>query len=293
MNQGMNQGMKGNSGMGKIIGLVVAAILTIIVLCTIYTPEKVSNGYTGVIVDMMGSDKGVDPKEVGVGWKFLTFNEELYKFPTFNQNINYPTISFQDANGMEVTANIGLTLRAAPGAAPLLFKTYRKGMDEILNVNVAQVLRTSLNSAGSKRKSDRMYGAEQDVFLQEVFSKVRDHFATRGLIVENLYLNGKINLPPSVVKTITAQVEATQKTIQRENEVAQVVAEANKKIEEARGDKESAILKAQGEAESLTIRGNALRANPGMIELNAIDKWDGKLPTMMTGGAVPFINVGK
>lgn len=289
----MNQGMKGNSSMGKIIGLLVAAFLTIIVLCTIYTPAKVSNGYTGVIVNMMGSEKGVDPTEVGVGWKFLTFNEELYKFPTFNQNINYPTLVFQDANGMEVTANIGLTLRAAPGSAPLLFKTYRKGMDEILNVNVAQVLRTSLNSAGSKRKSDRMYGAEQDVFLQEVFSKVRDHFATRGLIVETLYLNGKINLPDSVVKTITAQVEATQKTIQRENEVAQVVAEANKKIEEARGDKESAILKAQGEAESLTIRGNALRANPGMVELNAIDKWDGKLPTMMTGGAVPFINVGK
>lgn len=255
------------------------------------SPAKVSNGYTGVVVNMMGDSKGVDPVEVGVGWKILTWNEELYKFPTFNQNVNYPTLSFQDANGMEVTANIGLTLRAAPGAAPLLFKTYRKGMTEIVNVNVAQVLRTSLNSAGSKRKSDKMYGAEQDVFLQEVFTKVRDHFSERGLIIETLYLNGKINLPPSVVDTITAQVQATQKTIQRQNEIAQVEAEASKKIAEANGDKESAILKAQGEAESLNIRGEALRKNPGMVELNAIDKWDGKLPTMMSGGTVPFINI--
>ena len=256
------------------------------------TPAKVSNGYTGVVVNMMGSDKGVDPVETGVGWKWLTWNEELFKFPTFNQNVNYPTISFQDANGMEVTANIGLTLRAAPGSAPKLFATYRKGMDEILNVNVAQVLRTSLNSAGSKRKSDKMYGSEQDVFLKEVFDKVRTHFESRGLVVENLYLNGKINLPPSVVATITAQVEATQKTIQRQNEVAQVTAEAEKKIEEARGDKESAILKAQGEAESLNIRGEALRKNPGMVELNAIDKWDGVLPTMIGGNSpVPFINI--
>lgn len=273
------------------IGLMMATAVLALGLggCS---PAKVSNGYTGVVVNMMGSDKGVDPVEVGVGWKWLTWNEELYKFPTFNQNVNYPTLSFQDSNGMEVTANIGLTLRAAPGAAPLLFKTYRKGMSEIVDVNVAQVLRTSLNSAGSKRGSDKMYGKEQDLFLKEVFDKVRTHFETRGLIVETLYLNGKINLPPSVVNTITAQVEATQKTIQRENEVAQVVAEANKKIEEARGDKESAILKAQGEAESLNIRGEALRKNPGMVELNAIDKWDGKLPTMMTGnGSVPFIKV--
>lgn len=273
------------------IGLMMATAVLALGLggCS---PAKVSNGYTGVVVNMMGSDKGVDPVEVGVGWKLLTWNEELYKFPTFNQNVNYPTLSFQDSNGMEVTANIGLTLRAAPGAAPLLFKTYRKGMSEIVDVNVAQVLRTSLNSAGSKRGSDKMYGKEQDLFLKEVFDKVRTHFETRGLIVETLYLNGKINLPPSVVNTITAQVEATQKTIQRENEVAQVVAEANKKIEEARGDKESAILKAQGEAESLNIRGEALRKNPGMVELNAIDKWDGKLPTMMTGsGSVPFIKV--
>lgn len=275
----------------KKIGMVLAGVALALGVSGC-SPAKVSNGYTGVVVNMMGSGKGVDPVEVGVGWKFLTWNEELFKFPTFNQNVNYPTISFQDANGMEVTANIGLTLRAAPGAAPLLFKTYRKGMSEIVDVNVAQVLRTSLNSAGSKRKSDKMYGAEQDIFIQEVFGKVRDHFAERGLIVETLYLNGKINLPPSVVDTITAQVQATQKTIQRENEVAQVVAEASKKIEEARGDKESAILKAQGEAESLNIRGEALRKNPGMIELNAIDKWDGKLPTMIGGNTpVPFINV--
>lgn len=256
------------------------------------SPAKVSNGYTGVVVNMMGSGKGVDPVEVGVGWKWLTWNEELFKFPTFNQNVNYETLQFQDSNGMEVTANIGLTLRAAPGSAPLLFKTYRKGMQEIIDVNVTQVLRTSLNSAGSKRGSDKMYGKDQDLFLKEVFEKVRDHFEPRGLIVENLYLNGKINLPESVVKTITAQVEATQKTIQRENEVAQVVAEAAKRVAEAQGEKDSAILKAQGEAESLNIRGEALRKNPGMVELNAVDKWDGKLPTMIGGNTpVPFINI--
>ena len=278
----------------RILKQAVMAIAGIALAATMAgcSPAKVSNGHTGVVVNMMGSGKGVDPVEVGVGWKWLTWNEELFKFPTFNQNVNYETLQFQDSNGMEVTANIGLTLRAAPGSAPLLFKTYRKGMQEIIDVNVTQVLRTSLNSAGSKRGSDKMYGKEQDLFLKEVFDKVRTHFETRGLIVETLYLNGKINLPPSVVNTITAQVEATQKTIQRENEVAQVVAEANTKIEEARGDKESAILKAQGEAESLNIRGEALRKNPEVMQLEAINKWNGTLPQYMAGGTqTPFVSI--
>ncbi|WFP47237.1 hypothetical protein FJK_gp16 [Pseudomonas phage FJK] len=72
----------------------------------------------------------------------------------------------------------------------------------------------------------------------------------------------------------------------------QTQAEAAKAIAAAEGEKQAAILVAQGKAESLRIQGEALRQNPGVVELNAIEKWDGKLPTYVTGGqAMPFINV--
>lgn len=276
----------------KLIGGVFAGLLVAVLMAFFIFSEKVPVGYTGVIVNTMGSDKGIQQQETGIGRKFLSWNEDLYMFPTFNQNVNYEKIVFQDKNGMEVSAPIGMTLRAAPGAAPLLYANYRKGMDEIININVTQVLRTAFNSVGSKLGSEEMYGKNQDTFLKEVYSQVSRHFADKGLIIESMYLNGKLDLPKSVVDTITAQVQATQKTIQRQNEVAQVKAEAEKQVAQAQGEKDSAILKAEGEAQSLAIRGKALRDNPGMVELNAIDKWDGKLPMYMTGGqALPFINV--
>lgn len=256
------------------------------------TPAKVSNGYTGVVVNMMGSDKGVDPVEVGVGWKWLTWNEEMFKFPTFNQNFSLGVVKFQDTDGMTLSAPIGVTLRAAPGAAPLLFKTYRKGMNEIINVNVPQVVLSNLNNDAAKLTADKIYSENKQAFFKGVEEKVQQHFAERGLVIESLYITGEIGLPEKIRNRIDAKVEAVQMTIQRQNEVEQVKAEADKIREQAKGEKDASISRAEGEAQSLNIRGEALRKNPGVVELNAIEKWDGKLPTMMGGNsAVPFIKV--
>ncbi|MDJ1389988.1 SPFH domain-containing protein, partial [Pseudomonas aeruginosa] len=86
-------------------------------------------------------------KETPVGWKFLTPNEELFKFPTFNQNFDLAVVTAQDKDGLKLDFPIGVTLRAAPGSAPLLFQTYRKGMNEIVSVNVPQVVRNAVNNA--------------------------------------------------------------------------------------------------------------------------------------------------
>lgn len=67
-------------------------------------------------------------------------------------------------------------------------------------------------------------------------------------------------------------------------------------LEKAKNDKQIAITEAQAEAESMRIRANALKTNKSLIEYEAIQRWDGKLPRFMFGGgkgggAVPFINV--
>lgn len=269
-------------------------ILLITLLLVMAGCSKVPAGYTGVIVNLMGSEKGVAPSEATVGYKFLTPNEELFLFPTFNQNFNLAQVSFQDRDGMKISAPIGITLRAKQGAAPLLFQTYRKSMDEIIEVNVPQVVRNAFNNAGSKVKASDVYGPGKEKFLRDIEQQVQAHFDSKGIIVESLYLNGEITLPPQVVEALNASITATQKAQQRENELRQTEAEAAKVRAAAQGDKDAAILKAQGEAESLNIRGAALRNNPGVVELNAIEKWDGKLPTYMTSGSsVPFITVGK
>ncbi|MCS1410216.1 MAG: hypothetical protein M2R45_03406 [Verrucomicrobia subdivision 3 bacterium] len=47
----------------------------------------------------------------------------------------------------------------------------------------------------------------------------------------------------------------------------------------------TAVIKAEGEAEAIRIRGEALRQNPAVIDLQLVEKWDGQSPVVVSGGS--------
>ena len=51
------------------------------------------------------------------------------------------------------------------------------------------------------------------------------------------------------------------------------------------------VLAAEAEAKSMQIRAEALEKNAKLVEWEAVQKWDGKLPVYSMGGAVPFIQM--
>ncbi len=58
----------------------------------------------------------------------------------------------------------------------------------------------------------------------------------------------------------------------------------------ARADADARIAKAQGDAKAIQVEAEAIRTNPEIINLRAVEKWDGKLPTYTGAGApLPFI----
>ena len=59
----------------------------------------------------------------------------------------------------------------------------------------------------------------------------------------------------------------------------------------AEADAQARIAVARGEAEANRLLAESLRANPEVVRLKAVERWDGKLPVYMGGSApVPFIN---
>lgn len=77
---------------------------------------------------------------------------------------------------------------------------------------------------------------------------------------------------------------------QKQVAVQNAQAAQNKTVQTTEEAKQ-AVIKAKGEAEALSITSTALKGDPKLIELKAIEKWNGELPTYMTG-PVPFVNVG-
>ena len=50
-------------------------------------------------------------------------------------------------------------------------------------------------------------------------------------------------------------------------------------------------IKAEADAEAIRIKAKALESNPKLVEYEAVQKWDGKMPEYMMGNSLPLINL--
>lgn len=261
-------------------------------------------GYVGVKVDLYGDEKGVQQQEVGVGKYWLTWNEEIYQFPTFNQLNNYEQpFNFQTKDSMTVTAKIGVEYYVDRSKVTKIFQTYRKGVQEITDVNIRQNISDALIKEAGTMDIGTLAGDGKSQLLDRVTKTLKTKLDPVGIVIVKLSYTDDLGYPPQVTASINAKIEATQKALLRENEIQQTKAEAQKQIEAARGEAESKRLQAQGEAdakvalakgeaESIQLRGDSLRKNPEIMQLEAINKWNGVTPVYMTSGSqTPFVTL--
>ncbi len=111
-------------------------------------------------------------------------------------------------------------------------------------------------------------------FLTDSLNKEFINFGSFSLI--------EITYSESFEKSIEEKQIATQNAIKAKNNTVRISEEAKQKV-----------ISAEAEAQSIRIRSQALSTNKGLIEYEAIQKWDGKLPTYTGSGAIPFINIDK
>lgn len=267
---------------------------------TVAACDRVPAGNVGVKVNLLGGDKGVDTEVLGVGRYWIGINQELYVFPTFMQNYvwtkdasegstNDESISFQTADGMTANADIGISYDIDPDKVSLIFQTYRRGIDEITDTFLRNMVRDALVKEASTKTIEYVYGAGKADLIAAVQKSVTDQVASIGIKISKIYWIGEIRLPDIVKESINNKNAATQMAQQRQNEVAQAKAEADKKIEEARGQAESLLRVAEAQAKANKILAESL--TPEFVQYQAITKWDGVLPKFTGSAAVPFIDV--
>lgn len=274
--------------------------------------SKVPSGHVGIKVHLLGTSKGVESEELGVGRYWIGMNEELHLFPTFKQNYRWtaskteesPTnegFLFQTKEGLEVGADVGITYFLKKDKIHSIFQKYRRGVDEITDTFLRNHVRDALIDVVSHMPVEKVYGAGKGEILEKVSAKVKDAVAEDGIIIEKIYFLGSFRLPDQVIKAVSAKIEATQRAIQRQNEVAMSKAEAAKQIESSRGVAESNLIKAKADAEAILMRAKAeakanelitKSINPTLVRYKSIEKWNGALPKV-TSDVIPMINVGE
>jgi len=120
---------------------------------------------------------------------------------------------------------------------------------------------------------------------EEVRQKMKDtlyaKLLPRGIIVEEISIvNFKYS--PEYTRSIELKAVAEQDALAAKNKLEQVKYEA-----------EQRIAQAEGEARAIQIQAEAIKAQGGeaYVQLQAIKQWNGILPTIMSGNAMPFIDM--
>lgn len=243
--------------------------------------SKVPAGHVGVKVYLLGGAKGVDHEVLGIGRYYIGWNEELYLFPTFMQNYvwtqdetegspNDESITFQSNEGLSFSGDFGVSYYVRADRVHSVFQKYRKGVEEITDIYLRNQFRDALNSVSSTMSADSIYGRGKTSLIERATRIVKTQNDSLGIVVEKFYAIGKFRLPEKVETALNAKIEALQRAQQRENEVAEAEAQARKEKAAAEGIR----VKQQLENSTLT---------PQILQKMWIEKWDGKLPNVITG----------
>lgn len=261
-------------------------LLLFLLLLGSCTFTKVNSGHVGVKVANVGSNAGVDPSPKQVGWYFTPPGVTIYEYPTFTNNYtwkwaegNNERFSFQDRNGLSISADVSAAFRVEGRKAPTMFQKYRTDMDGIRDGALRNTLRNAIVSEASKMSVEQIYGSQKAALVERARLKANSYLEPFGLIIEQLYWASDIILPESIQRQINARVANEQEALAAQATVATREAQAR-----------AAVATARGKAEALKIEQEAIQNSPQIVELRAVEKWDGKLPQYVTSGAaMPFI----
>lgn len=262
--------------------------------------SKVPAGHVGVKVYLLGTNKGVESEQLGVGRYWIGYNEDLFVFPTFTQNYVWtaakdegsPTdesITFQTVEGMSVNADIGISYSVNPEKVSVIFQKYRKQLDEITDIYLRNMVRDAFVAVASTKPVEDVYGAGKTELLKSVEAYVRQQCGDM-FNVERIYLVGELRLPAGVTNALNGKIQATQQAQKIENEIRSAKAEAEKKIAEATGKAQSILIEARAQAEANKVLAASITSE--FVNYQALQKWNGILPTtMLPNSSVPFVGV--
>lgn len=268
----------------KTVCVIIWLIYAFLSIC------KVSPGEVGVVVNLFGSNQGVEQKELTVGYHFMRPWEDLYLFPIFEQNhewIGDEVFSFQTCEGLTINAGIGINFNLVPTKIHQLFCKYRKGMDEITHLFIRNNIRDAINRASSRIKVEDLIGPKKEEFFAEIHKHISTELEPLGFNISRIFLIGSFDVPETVMKALNLKIEATQRAQQRENELREAEAQAKKQIAIADGEAKSQMISAIAEAQANSLISKSLTSE--LINWQYVQKWDGKLPTTFSGAGIPFI----
>ena len=272
----------------KMIKTIGASVIGFILLVVLFNScERIDAGYVGVKVNQYGDNKGVDDVVAVTGMVFYNpITTKVYEFPTYIQHKEYKKTEDVD-NSFIVNSKDGSEFNVSPimnysvqrDKVPAIFAKYRRPLADIEEGFLKTAVYDAFRLATNKYTADELI-SNRAVFEVEVRRLLDAQLLKEGFIINQFTSN--LIYPETFKKSIEAKNNAVQAALRAENEVKTAEAQAKIKVATAEGNAQAMLTSAKAEAESNRMKQQTL--TPLLLQLEYINKWDGKLPVY---GEVP------
>lgn len=264
-----------------IVGGVVAALMLIVASCSMTTVDTGQRGIKVTFGEVIGAGL---PEGLYFVNPLTTHIEQLdTRVQFWKGDTQAYTKDVQQAN-VHFTVNY----RLDPLKAHVVFQ--QVGEDWAAKL-VAWPIYEEIKREFGKYEAVNLIG-ERDAAARKIEADIKLRLGEKHILVTGFQLTN-IDYTPEFEKSVEAKVVAVQNAIAEKNRSVQVEEIARQAVLEAEGKARSTVLNAKAEAESIEIRARALEKNAKLVEWEAVQKWNGQLPTYMMGNSVPFISIPK
>jgi regulator of protease activity HflC (stomatin/prohibitin superfamily) len=274
----------------KMTKTIVTSILGLILLLVLFNScERIDAGHVGVKVNQYGDNKGVDDVIAVTGTVFYNpLTSTIYEFPTFIQHKEYTgenSFIVNSKDGSEFNVSPIMNYSVQRDKVPAIFSKYRRPLEDIEEGFLKTSVYDAFRLATNKYTADELI-SNRAIFEIEVRRLLDGQLLKEGFVINQFTSN--LIYPQSFKRSIEAKNNAVQSALRAENEVKTAEARAKIKVATAEGNAQAMLTSAKAEAEANRMKQVTL--TPLLLQLEYINKWDGKLPVY---GTVPqmFKNV--
>lgn len=266
---------KPKKGTGKIVGIVVAAIVVIILILS--SLAIVPAGSTGVIVTFgKVSDSALNE---GLHMK-VPFAQELVvvsnKIQVYEADASAVSKDLQTVN-----SKIAVNFRVKTDSSASIYKNIGSDYQTVILMPAVQ---ESMKSVSAKYTAEQLI-TERNKVGDEIKAQLESKVSDYGIQIEKFNIVN-FDFSAEFNNAIEAKQVAEQNLLKTktEQEEAIVVAEADAKKKVIAAEAEADAIKKKADAQADANKELAKSLNENLIKYQAVEKWDGVMPKVASSG---------
>ena len=251
----------------------IGIILGLLILISLSPFTVVGAGHRGVVTEFGKVQESI----LGEGFHFINPFWSIYEYDIRTQKIETNSeAASKDLQSVDTV--IALNFHVNPDTVKLLFQ---ETQGEYQLTLIAPAIQESVKAATAQFTADELITKRNEV-KDAIRSTLISREAMRFFNVQDVSIVN-FSFSESFNAAIEKKVTAEQDALASRN-----------KLEQTKYEAEQKIVSATAEAEAIRIQAQAITQQGGQayVDLQAVQKWDGKLPTqMIPNSSVPFLNL--